>query len=348
MRFLTYNLWHGLSPSSPVAFEALEPEGRRDLRERAQVDLLRELKPDVCFFQECNPVVKRAPLLADAARMGFSFQPDLVGLKLFGVGIPLNLNSGLVVMANSSFGLKKVEGISLSRPGQHLVHAWGSWQLKEERFALFSEAMIPKWGRVLLICTHLHHGLESTPEFEQALEALSKELDLSSSVISEVHTRMTRGSERRAAELQVLMEALEKYERRYEVVVLAGDFNASPESSLWESLRARGFRDVWAERHPEGGGLSFDETENQANHFLQARFPLTLMVEDLSFSAKNKEALLALARKQESRPRRIDYVWIRSQSLSLKVMDARLVGKPDADGLAPSDHFGVCADVELA
>jgi len=346
MRFLTFNLWHGLTPSSPVAFEALEPSGRRSLRQDLQIALLRELKPDICCFQEVNPVGSRAPVMSDALHMDYAYQPDLVGLKLFGVGLPLNLNSGLLTLAGHSYGLRKVEGVSLSRPGSHLVHGWGSWQLKEERFALFSETMLPNWGRVLIVNTHLHHGLEATPAFLEELDKLAEEMELSPSVVSEVKARLDKGSERRSAELKVLLETLQKYERRYEVVVIGGDFNASPESEFGGALHLAGFRDVWGEANPSDPGLTFDRTRNVANHLLQANFPTTLMVEDLSFSSKVKDALMALAKKQERRPRRIDYLWVRAESVQLKITGAQLVGMPNAEGLAPSDHFGVCADIE--
>jgi endonuclease/exonuclease/phosphatase family metal-dependent hydrolase len=328
---------------SPVVFEALEPSGRRSLREQAQIRLLGELNPDVCFFQEANPVGARAEALAAAIGAEFAFQPDLVGLKLFGVGIPVNLNSGLVTM--SRHGLKRLEAVSLDRKGVNLVHSWGSWQLQEERFALFCESLLPAWGRVLLINTHLHHGLEPTSEFMAELEKQAGELELQPGVLSEIHSRLARGGERRAHELEVLLERLSAHEKRYEVVVLAGDFNCSPESELGVVLKNAGFRDVWAEAHPEGGGLTFDGTVNEANHLLQNRFPLTLVVEDLTFSAKTKEALLALAQRQEHRPRRIDYIWLRSGAVPLELKHVSLAGLPDSEGLAPSDHFAVCADI---
>jgi endonuclease/exonuclease/phosphatase family metal-dependent hydrolase len=348
MRFLTFNLWHGLSPTSPLAFEGLEPTARRELREQLQIDVLKSVAPDVCFFQEVNPVSARAPAIAQALQMEFSSQPDLVGLKLFGIGLPLNLNSGLAVMASKRVGLKWVNGVSLSRPGLNLVHSWGSWQLKEERFALFTETMLPKWGRVLLVNTHMHHGLESTAEYLEELEKLGLELELSASMMSELKDRLARGNQRRNQELTVLLRTLERYEKRYEAIVIGGDFNASPASELSQMMREMGFRDAWMEAHPDDAGLTFDGTRNQANHLLQSRFPLTLVVEDLSFSTKIKEALLLLARKHENRPRRIDYLWFRSNSIDLKVKKAELVGFPTAEGLAPSDHFGVCAEIEPA
>lgn len=214
---------------------------------------------------------------------------------------------------------------------------------------MFAESLFPHWGRVLLINTHLHHGLEATPAMLTELDRLAKELDLSEDVVLELKSRLAAGSERRARELAVLLEAVARYESRYEVVMIGGDFNASPEGGFGEALRAAGFQDVWSAAHSADGdpGLTFDATRNPANHLLQADFPLTLVVEDLSFAPKVKEALLALAHKQESRPRRIDYLWMRAASAPLAVNDVRMVGQPDAEGLAPSDHFGVCADVDL-
>ncbi len=347
MRFLSFNLWHGLTPSNPVAFEALESTGRLELRRAMQLELLQKLKVDIGFLQEVNPATQRIREFSEVLKFSCTVQPDLVGLKLFGLGLPLNLNSGLVTFTSSNLSLKKVAGVSLSRPGTHWVHSWASWQLKEERFALFSETILPKWGRVLLVNTHLHHGLESTPQFEEQLVELGEELDLSPSAVTELKLRLRAGQARRLQELKVLLEELQRREKRYEVVVLGGDLNCSPFGPEAELLRAAGFQDAWQEANGEAPGYSYDGSVNVANHILQERFPLTLVVEDLSFDPKVKEALLKLARRQESRPRRIDYLWIKSRSLKLKVQQAQLVGLPDAEGLAPSDHFGVCADIEV-
>ena len=348
MRFLTYNLWHGLSPSAtPLAFEALEPSARRILREEMQLETLARLDPDVSFFQEVNPVGRRGAELASALKASYVSQPDLVGLKLFGIGLPINLNSGLLTAISKRWTTKKLEAISLSRPGLNLVHHWASWQLREERFAVFTETMLPNWGRVLLVNTHLHHGIESSEDLLLKLEGLAKELELSEQMVSELRDRLRKGNERRALEFKTLMNKIAGYRRKYAAVLLAGDFNSTPQSELSSKLKEEGFLDVWHETNPSEAGLTFDGIRNKANHLLQARFPLTLVVEDLSFSAKVKESLLALAREQEMRARRIDYLWLHPGTLNVRFKKAELIGLPDSDGLAPSDHFGVCADLEV-
>ena len=140
-----------------------------------------------------------------------------------------------------------------------------------------------------------------------------------------------------------MLKALEKYQDRYETVILAGDFNASPQSHLWDMVRECGFLDVY----PQGAELSFDKTRNSDNHNLQKSFPLTLKVGDLPVSNTAKEVLRALAREQESRPRRIDHIWVRNNRAAVKIKEVQLIGLPNCNGLAPSDHFGICADLEL-
>lgn len=348
MRVLSFNLWHGLSPASPLAFEALEPDSRRRLREDLQLEAIQGLNPDFCFLQEVNPVHSRGPELSEGLGMEGEYQGDLVGLKVLGVGLPFNLHSGLSLLASSRYGLKRVDAVSLSRPGFNWVRSWASWQLKEERFALFCESLIPGVGKVLLVNTHFHHGMEMTPEFEVVIDQMCESNELKSSFVSELKERLRRGDERRLQEMSVLIERVKVLEKRYSAIVICGDFNAVPNSELFHGLREVGFRDAWAEAHPEDPGYTFDRDANMANHLLQSRFPLSLVLEDLTFSAKTKEHLLGLARGQETRPRRIDYIWYRSSAVPLKVTRAELVGKPNAEGLAPSDHFGVCADLELA
>ncbi len=347
MRFLTFNLWHGLAPSSPVAFKALEPVERRKLREQLQLKVISDISPDFAFFQEANPAARRVQEFADLLDGEAFTQPDLVGLKLFGLGIPFNLNSGLITAAKREWGLRWIEAISLLRPGMNLVHQWGSWQLREERFALFTETMLPGWGKVLFVNTHLHHGLEKTDKLRQEFERVADELHLQASAVSELKARLLKGNQRRAQEVSVLAENLERLEKRFAAVVMCGDFNSDPKSETAESFRRMGFRDAWAEANANDPGLTFDGENNVANHLLQAGFPLTMTVEDLTFSLKAKESLDAMVRRQEARPRRIDFIWFKGIDVNLKVTKAELVGRPDPSGFAPSDHFGVCADIEL-
>ena len=81
MKFLTMNLWHGLSPTSIVAFERLEPEPRRAIREKLQIELLKKSNSDIAFFQEVNPVGLRFKALCSELKRHGAYQPDWSGLS---------------------------------------------------------------------------------------------------------------------------------------------------------------------------------------------------------------------------------------------------------------------------
>ena len=338
------NLWHGLTPSSLLLFEKLEPEARRRIREKMQVRLISDLDPDIAFFQEVNPITTRFhELCTELGRLGLS-QPDLVGVKLLGFGLPVHLFSGLAILAKSEWPLKLVSAVRLS--GQNsVVNRFVSFQLKEERFALFIETTWPGIGKVLLVNTHLHHGLEATEPFEKKLAQVMEELNLSSSLRSEIRERLFAANERRTGEMRTLLRFLERIQSKYQMVVIGGDFNCEPEGEIGQQLRELGFSDAWRMDHPADPGFTFDRTKNPANHIFQDRFPITFMVEDLSFDSDTKSRLEKLAIEQERRPRRIDQLWIRSPLL--KSVRTELVGQPDAQGMAPSDHFGLLADVDV-
>lgn len=347
MRILTYNLWHGLSPSNPLMFDALEPEARRRLRYGLQPGIISSVHADFVFLQECNPAPER--LVEFQTRLGMDgfYQSDMVGIKILGVGFPLNLNSGLITLAQKDHHLRWLSGPRLSG-ARSFLSSWASFQLKEERYALMCEAMMPGLGRVLLVNTHLHHGLECDPAFMDRVMSAAEELGLSPMQKTELKERLEHGNRRRLQEMGTLLKAIKKWSARYELVVLGGDFNAENQGELGQLLREHGFKDAWLEAPGAGPGLSFDKEDNIANHVLQERFPSTLMVDDLTFSAKTKETLMELMRVQEARPRRIDQIWYRSVQKPIRVSGAELVGRPDADGMAGSDHFGVAVNIEPA
>lgn len=342
------NLWHGLSPSSLISFERLEPEPRRLIREKLQLDLLRSVDPDIAFFQEMNPISTRFhQLCRELGRQGVS-QPDLVGIKLFGWGLPLHLFSGLAILAKPIFPLDLIKAVRLSGgQGHSFVHKWASLQLQEERFAIFAETTRRGVGRVLLINTHLHHGLEATEAFLEKLTHAMGECELPASARSEIRERLFAGNERRDREMSVLLRELEGIHSHYDLILLGGDFNCEPEGEVGQKLRDLGFVDVWKQDHPNEAGFTYDRAENVANHILQDRFPSTLMVEDLSFSSKTKESLVKLVQEQERRPRRIDQFWIRSPLHRVKQSRSDLVGFPNKEGMAPSDHFGLVAELTI-
>ena len=110
-------------------------------------------------------------------------------------------------------------------------------------------------------------------------------------------------------------------------VVLGGDFNAEPHTSSMRFLTGRtssegvstAYRDAWESVHGPANGATFDPGN-----------PLT-----------------AIDEPDLDRGRRIDYVLVRcgDHGPTLRIVDAGLALHEPVDGVQPSDHYGVYADL---
>jgi endonuclease/exonuclease/phosphatase family metal-dependent hydrolase len=110
-------------------------------------------------------------------------------------------------------------------------------------------------------------------------------------------------------------------------VVLGGDFNAEPQAASMRFLTGRqsldgistAYRDAWESVHGEAAGWTFDPAN-----------PLTVVDEP-----------------GLDRGRRIDYVLVRcgDHGPTLGIVDAGLAVHEPVDGVQPSDHYGVYADL---
>jgi endonuclease/exonuclease/phosphatase family metal-dependent hydrolase len=106
--------------------------------------------------------------------------------------------------------------------------------------------------------------------------------------------------------------------------ILLGDFNALPESEEIALLRQAGFIDAFAAAGA-GDGITWDEERN-ANIRLQRRAHPDEIPED----PPNK---------------RIDFVFVRGAGLTVR--RAEVVLDRAVEGIVPSDHYGVLAEVAL-
>jgi endonuclease/exonuclease/phosphatase family metal-dependent hydrolase len=116
-------------------------------------------------------------------------------------------------------------------------------------------------------------------------------------------------------------------------VVVAGDFNATPDSAsvrFWtgkQSLDGRSvcYRDAWSARNPDEPGHTFTPDNT------------------LTTTAEGGEWELELGR-------RIDYVLVRctEHGPTLHVTDCRRIFDGPVDGVWASDHFGVTADLSAS
>ena len=339
MRVLTYNLWHGLDGQGLLFFGELEPRGRQLKRAQTQIRCLKQWSPDVLFLQEANPLVPAVYFYASQLQLDHIEQMDLSGIKLLGLGPPFNLQSGLIVLGRSEFNLNRLLGLQLSGEGP-ANRGLFSLQLKESRYALFGEIRHPEWGKVLVVNVHLHHGLEYDPAWTLHLNRAVQEGQLSEPDKRALQKDLHRGDVRREGELALLLEHLNSLSSSYDLTLLGGDFNSSPDSPIVRRILEEGFEDGWQASGVAEPGLTWDCLTNPENHEFNDGFQKGFDWQEELGPAPMREELLEKVREAERRPRRIDYLFFRT-SHRVRVRSELFEGKDPRSGMLGSDHFGV-------
>ncbi|MCB0408127.1 MAG: endonuclease/exonuclease/phosphatase family protein [Bdellovibrionales bacterium] len=340
---ITYNLWHGLSPQGILRFKEIEPRSRRKEREKLQVQLLQQHRASIVFLQEVNPIERRAKELSKKVNMQEVHHRDNSGIRWGQWGAPLNLDSGLCTLFDENHYFEWSEAVPLSGKTSSLIGDKGSFQLKESRFALLLSTIHSEVGRTLWVNTHLHHGIEMNETIVEQLNDLQKKEVISEGVKEEIIERLKRADERRHHEVTILLNKLESLKNRYNLIVIGGDFNARPESSLFERFYKNGFQSM--AKSLGDFSPSWDPPKNMANFTLARDHISTFLLEDLSFDFKVRQCLQELAESWESQPRRIDDFLVWSATGRVEISNPQLIGVPMDKEMAPSDHFGVQSEI---
>lgn len=344
MRLLTYNLWHGLDGRGVTFFGELEPRGRRLARAQVQVQWVRQWNPDIAFFQEVNPLLPAAHYFGEQLERDHIEQLDLSGIKLFGLGPPFNLQSGLAILARRGWALRNREGLQLSGEGPR-SRGFCSWQLQESRYALLGELQHPQWGRVLVVSLHLHHGLEFDPAWAKLLNRAVHEGELAESDRRELQRQLMQGDIRREKEMTRLLDRLNEWSPDFDLTLVAGDFNSSPNTPVMGLLRGAGFVDAWVSANAKIPGMTWSREENAENHALNDGFQGLFQWPKAVGPKALTERLLELIRQAERRPRRIDYLFYRTRQ-PVKAQAEILRGQDPETQMYGSDHFGVGVTLE--
>ena len=331
LKVINYNLWHGLGTGF-IEREALEPQGRRETRLVEQFSLFKSAQPDILFLQELNPVSSLSHVIAEELGMNYVYKITNCGISVFTAGIPVNLSMGIAILARPPLEISKILGLKLSgSPG--FCKKYLSFQYGEFRYALFALAYHPDYGSFLLVNTHLHHGPEWSPQIRDQLSEWEQTGLLTSGQREELSTAIEKSNQRRKDELQNLFGQLSELQYHYQnlPVILAGDFNATPESSIYkqvlEEFQLKDTTKAYSVRP-----YTWNPEENEDNHTFSAKYG----VEVPTFGKIEVEDFF---RDYDRRHRRIDYIFISSE---IKTNSYGLFAhEPNAQGIIGSDHFGV-------
>ncbi len=109
LKILTFNVWSGLDYCGIIKVGEFENIEKRELRFK---NLLREIiavKPDIIFLQEANPVNKYAARLSESLGFDEIHQVCNAGIKIGPFGFPINLQEGIVILADKKLKLRQYD-----------------------------------------------------------------------------------------------------------------------------------------------------------------------------------------------------------------------------------------------
>ena len=330
---VTFNLWHGLNPTGAFKFDEYDKPGEKDARLNLFLEQARAVDPDILFLQEVNPVPGMSKRIARELGYDVVFIADNAGMKIGPVGLPVNLRSGLAILAKKGLQLKGLGGKKLSGPFGSCGRFF-SFQFLEFRYVQ-AAIVIFKNQKILLLNTHLHHGLEVTEEFRGIIDQLIKDGKITQGEAQEAIKTGQGASERRRGELSTALKFAQRFDLQNLPVLFAGDFNASPNAPELVWLRQQnGFYSVTRDDDPQNLIYTWDPKSN--SH--------TLLAADFTPANAFEEFIKKHFSKQVVDDRRhLDYIFIKDGSVKFEVVDSGLFGdKPKAERMA-SDHFGIRA-----
>lgn len=337
LKILTYNVWHGLCGEGRVYINSLESSGRKNKRFIDQIEQIKKADPDVIFLQEVNPLPTQAKKYADILGYDFDYQMNQSGIHLFNLGIPINLRSGIVTLTKKHFKQKLVAKIPLSGTSW-AFNKYFSFTLSEYRTALLTGISHPTLGDILLINTHLHHGLEWNKELQNILGPHYKN-NLISKDDWDLLPKLLKGGTRRECEIDKILKYLEinKLDNLYNNVIFAGDLNDKPDSVVCKKLEASGLCNSYKHINSQTG-FTWDAKLNKTNQLLSSDFKLP-------YGQIKNELIQAELMKHFKASKYLDYIFV-SNDLKNDLLTSEIICTKEYDygDEAPalsSDHLAV-------
>jgi endonuclease/exonuclease/phosphatase family metal-dependent hydrolase len=333
LRVVTLNVWTGLDYHGIFMIGEYESPEVRETRLRMVEDMLRTTRPDIVALQEVNPVHKLVRRIAQTYDYDFLYQRVNSGLKIGSLGIPWNLNEGVVILARKALKLELVDVWSLSNT-VGVIGNVASLHAAEHDIALVGKINL-HGVPVLLANVHtiavvpvdstntanLVHILESSRESSTRQEEIA-------------HEYKEKADEIRW-ELRELSNHINMIESGIPMIVL-GDFNVSPNSAdIKEFLLNASLCDA-VDAAGAGHIVTWEPGRNSNILFSQ---------DSLDACGIRLPPLELLSASYDGRSRRIDHVFLNSAFEKQDVRYAGTVLDSAQEGLFASDHYGLMAEI---
>jgi endonuclease/exonuclease/phosphatase family metal-dependent hydrolase len=334
LRILTINVWSGLDYKGVIRMGEYETAERRKLRFQALLSQIQEINPDVIFVQEANPVAKYSARLADSLGFDKVHQVCLAGIKFGPLGIPTNFKEGMAILARPTLHLRNKDVWKLS----------GSFGVYGDAITIhFDESIFLLVGKinvqdtpVYLVNVHLASSPPEDTQLASKFESLVEENKLSKEEYQEGIKTWESRVQRRTKEMEKLLKLVSKLPADSPVIV-AGDFNDIPNSRPIQLIQSSGFFDVYLLGR-SNRLFSWDPGDN----------------ENISFSSRKTDSkgsplhgYFLLDAIGSEIQKRIDYIFLNRHFQPECVKNCRIVLDESRNGVKPSDHYGMFAEINL-
>ncbi len=336
VRVVNYNVWHGIDGVGTFKMGEYETPQVRRARNELLVMGLQELNPHILGIQEANKVGPFSRSLARALGHKAVWKVGNSGVKLFGLGIPVNFTEGLAVLAQRDQEIRYLGGQRLSGGG--VQSRFFSAHLSEVRNVM--AALVTIHGNpVIVFNTHTHFSLIMSPQTEQTLDRFIAEGKIDPSQRQEILNTLEQRNERTESDIRQVAAFIRRITEKHSYpFIVMGDFNTTLESrALSELVQEFGLLDPYALMNPGSPGYTWDPQENPntffdgAPHFAEGtpKEGVDLLIADFDIST----------------PRRIDFIFLSSHFTPDMVISADLVFHEPVNGIFVSDHFGIMVEL---
>lgn len=336
LRVISVNCWSGLDYRGTFRMGEYETADRREKRFQLLVHELKKQNADIIALQEVNPIAGRAARLADSLGYDYICQRANAGLKIGSVGIPINLNEGLVILARKELHLKFVDIWRLSSRFGAIGNTV-SLHFSDMNIALVSRVSIN--GHLLFVVNcHLSAAVpRDSLSISKLREILLKQASTSPDKRKYEESFMEQSKERER-QIEHLIEKINELPRQYPVILM-GDFNAAPSSRELSMLSKEcNFLDIFAvTRHDS---LMTWDPEHNSN--------ITFSRDTSGFSEKGDDFFNLLDAWYDGIPRRIDYILPNSKFQKTDVQSAGIFLNEPRDSVFSSDHYGIYTILDVA
>ena len=335
LRILNLNSWHGLYARTWVRVERLESDEVRERRTVATVEGIKALDPHVVTLQECFP----QPAFADrlAAELGYPHvsQVSNAGMRIFGTGYPLGVETGegSTILAKPELKMRSLGRKALS--GYGLTHHRLSFQFVDKRMALACALEVD--GKELVVVTfHVRYDWASFALFEKAWGVLRERSVVEGEAPPELVRSVQNNMTRRDNEIATLATWVEKLTQGGVPFVLSGDLNLDDDAPQTHALMAR-------MRLASSLQVTKDETSTW-NPVKNTNIAPSASFTHPDGTQKDLSGLVGAYHDQlQQRP---DHVFV-SPALHGGMLDAKVVLDETIGGAFPSDHFGILSRIKI-